>query len=258
MGRSFSRLLAGALLMLLAGCAATSMDAAAPLVAKQTGIRGRVIRDNGEPVAGAWVYVYRNTSTSLRGPADFAAQTDAGGNYFLDLVEGSYYLISRWRRSGGEAGPPQTGDAWALYERNPVVVRPDEVSHADFTLQGVKPGQPVLLRSGSFRQGRTGFTGRLLDAEGNPQVGAFALAYRDRDFRRMPDFTSGMVGADGRFELFVPNGGRYCLAARTRTRGQPVAGEPYGLLAEGDAGCRNAVDGEITDVGAIHLAPYRR
>ena len=51
--------------------------------------------------------------------------------------------------------------------------------------------------------------------------GAFALAYRKPDFRRMPDYTSAVVGSDGRFPLYLPGGGRFCLAARTRTRRLP-------------------------------------
>ena len=218
-----------------------------------------MVKDHtGKPVAGAWVYAYRNTSTSLRGPADFGARTDHGGHFFIDLVDGRYYLVARWRRDGGEAGPPQVGDSWALPKNNPVVVVPRQVSSVDFVLQGVKAGQPIIMRSGSLARGKTGFTGLLVDKAGNPQVGGFALAYTNDDFRRMPDYTSSVVGSDGRFQLFVPAGSRYCLAARTRTRGQPIAGEPYGLLGRGKAGCPLAVKDRLIDIGTIHLQPYQR
>ncbi len=230
-----------------------------PLIdsAGQTGISGRVSDRADRGVADAWVYAYRNTSSSLRGPADFGVRTDSRGDYFLDMVDGSYYLIARWRQDGGEAGPPRAGDAWAILEKNPIQVESGRISRADFRLRGVQAGQPVLLRSGSLSQGKTGFTGRLVDSSGEPLPGAFALAYSDLDFRRMPDYTSAVVGSDGRFQLYLP-GGRYCLAARTRTRGQPVAGEPYGLLDAGDSGCLATVENSLIDVGNIRLSPYQR
>lgn len=238
------------------GCAHTVSSPAAAEI--RTGIAGKVLDREQQPVAGAWVYVYRNTRTSLRGPADFAAQTDAGGRYFLDLVDGHYYLIARWRHGGGEAGPPQAGDAWAISAHNPLEVVENRVLEANFSLQGVQSGGPALLRNGSLSQGRTGFIGTLVDAEGQPLPGAFVLAYADTDFRRMPDYTSALVGSDGRFELFLPAAGRYCLAARTRSRGQPIAGEPYGQLGPGEKGCINAVGNQMVDVGIIHLRPYQR
>jgi hypothetical protein len=241
---------------LLLGCAPQAQIATEITI--KTGISGQVTDRDGRGVADAWVYAYRNTSSSLRGPADFGVRTDSTGGYFLDMVEGSYYLIARWRQDGGEAGPPRAGDAWATQEKNPVQVEVGQVNRADFRLQGVQAGQPVLLRSGSLSQGKTGFSGRLVDAKGQPLAGAFALAYSDLDFRRMPDYTSAVVGSDGYFQLYLPAGARYCLAARTRTRGQPVAGEPYGLLASGDAGCLVTVENRLIDVGSISLSPYQR
>ena len=74
----------------------------------------------------------------------------------------------------------------------------------------------------------------------------------------MPETTSSAVGKDGRFHLYVERIGQWCLAARTRTRGQPIAGEPYGLLGTKESGCRDAVSGQVIDVGTIRLTPYRQ
>lgn len=208
------------------------------------------------PAPGAFVYAYRAPRGGLRGPADFEARVGEDGRYFLDLAEGSYYLVARLRRGGGDAGPPRPGDAWALYPRNPVTVEEGRTSLADFLLQGVT--QPMLMRQGSLTGGDTGFTGRIVDGQGRPVAGAFALAYEGGDFRRMPDFTSAAVGEDGAFALYVSEPGTYCLAARTRTRGQPMAGELYGTLGEGERGCRKLERGRIEDVGEIVVTPYRR
>lgn len=218
------------------------------------GIAGQVTDSHGTPATAAYVYAYRSMSSNLRGPADFQSLTDNNGRYFLDLVEGDYYLVARMRQSGADAGPPRTGDAWALPARNPVKVSPGEVTNVNFILQGV--AQPMLMREGTLTTGDTGFTGILVDARGRPLAGAFVIAYPDTDYQRMPEATSPSVGTDGRFQLYVERVGQWCLAARIRTRGQPISGEPYGLLGKQEEGCRDAVPGQILDIGTIQLTPY--
>ena len=126
----------------------------------------------------------------------------------------------------------------------------------NFVLQGV--AQPMLMREGTLTSGDTGFTGQLVDQDSQPLPGAFVIAYPDTDFQRMPEATSPSVGEDGRFHLYVERPGQWCLAARTRTRGQPIAGEPYGTLGEKNSSCRNATSGQVIDVGTIRLTPYRQ
>jgi hypothetical protein len=220
------------------------------------GIAGQVTASHGEPTTGVYIYAYRNMRSNLRGPADFEAQVDKYGRYFLDLVEGDYYLVARMRQSGADAGPPKPGDAWALPATNPTTVIPGEVTTVNLVLQGI--AQPMLMREGTLTSGDTGFTGLLIDAEGQPLTGAFVIAYPEADFQRMPSATSPAVGADGRFHLYVERTGQWCLAARTRTRGQPITGEPYGLLNIKESGCLNTMSGQVIDIGTIQLTPYRQ
>ena len=227
-----------------------------PAIPGPTGITGKVTSQEGVPAPGAAVYAYRNPKGGLRGPADFEAMVNAEGDYFLDLVEGTYHLAARLRRSGSDAGPPRPGDGWAVFAQNPVTVQPGMTSRADLVLRDVT--QSMLLKEGSLASGDTGFTGQIVDAGDQPVAGAIALAYRTPDHRRMPDFTAAATGEDGRFVLYLPHGGRYCLAARTKTRGQPLEGEPYGVLASGEEGCRTVARGELLDVGTIVLHPYHR
>jgi hypothetical protein len=219
------------------------------------GITGQVTDSKARPASSAYVYAYRNLRGNLRGPADFEARVNDKGRYFLDLVEGDYYLVARKRQSGADAGPPKAGDAWALPSKNPVTVEPGQTTVINFILQGV--AQPMLMREGTLTDGETGFSGQLVDSDNQPLPGAFVIAYPDSDFQRMPEATSPAVGDDGLFQLFVKRTGSWCLAARTRTRGQPIAGEPYGKLNPGGSGCRNAEAGKIIDVGVIRLIPYR-
>ncbi len=245
-------------LLLAGGCAPVAEKAqpAGQVQAAATGIAGRVNDRQGQSAVGAYVYAYRSARGGLRGPADFEALVGADGRYFLDLVEGRYHLVARLRPGGSPEGPPRPGDGWALAAGNPVAVRPAEVTPLDFVLHGIS--QPMLLREGSLGSGDTGFSGRLIDGQGRPLPGALVLAYGDEDFRRMPDYTSPAADEDGRFILYVPRAGRYCLAARTKTRGQPMAGEPYAVLGRGDQGCRRVDKGQILEVGEMVLSPYRR
>ncbi len=221
-----------------------------------TGVYGQALLASGEPASGGWIFAYRSPQGNFRGPADYAGRVEEDGGYVLDLLPGRWYLVGRYRQQGSLDGPPKAGDAWAIHPGNPVLVEAEQPHRLDFRLLGVS--QPMLLRGGSLASGTTGFRGRLIDPQGQPVAGAFALAYRDRNFRRMPDHTSAVVGESGRFILYVPQAGRYCLAARQKTRGQPVQGEPYGLLGQGEQGCRTVAEGEILDVGEIRLSPYLR
>lgn len=243
-------------LCLLSACRLPSPPLSLPAIPGPTGIAGQVTSKEGSPAQGAAVYAYRSPKGGLRGPADFEALVNAEGDYFLDLVEGTYHLTARLRRSGSDAGPPRSGDGWAIFGQNPVTVRSGMTSRADLVLRGVT--QPMLLKEGSLSSGETGFSGQIVDADGQPVAGAIALAYRTPDHRRMPDFTAAATGEDGRFVLYLPLGGTYCLAARTKTRGQPLEGEPYGVLASGEEGCRSVARGDLLDIGSIVLHPYHR
>ncbi len=255
-----SRLLISPLLLLLLLCSAcrgpAQLTSEALLERPETGVFGQVLQPDGSPASGAWVFAYRSQLGQLRGPADYATRVEEDGSYLLDLLPGRWYLVARNRPQGVIAGPPKEGDAWAIHAGNPVSLLTRQIDRIDFQLRGV--AQPMLLRGGSLTHGDTGFRGTLVDDQGQPLPGAIALAYRDLDFRRMPDQTSAAVGADGVFTLYVPAAERYCLAARQRTRGQPIQGEPYGLLGTGEAACRMAEKGRIIDVGPIRLTPFLR
>lgn len=238
-----------------AGVAPSAPESSA-LVVGPPGIAGTVRDSRGEPAQGAVVYAYRSARAGLRGPADFAAPVDAEGRYFLDLVEGRYHLVARRRASGEDAGPPRPGDAWAPHPQNPLEVRPGFTTRADFRLLAIT--QPMIMKEGTLTSGDTGFSGVVRDARGRPVGGALVLAYRDRNFQRMPDHTAPATGEDGVFTLYLPQGGTYCLVVRTRTRGQPAAGELYAVLGEGAEACREARRGEIRDLGEIIVRPYGR
>jgi len=219
-----------------------------------TGITGNVHDSAGAPSHGAMVYAYRSARGGLRGPADFAAKVDSNGAYLLDLVDGSYYLVARQRSGGADLGPPRIGDAWALFPQNPVTVQRNQLSHADFRLAPVS--HPRLHQGEGLTTSSTFITGTLLDADAHPLSGAVVLGYPTPSHQGKPAAISAPSDDQGHFTLYLPQGGSWCLLARSRTRGQPTASEPVGTLGAGESGCRELANDSQLAIGAIHLTPF--
>jgi len=172
-------------------------------------------------------------------------------------VEGNYYLVARQRKGRTDSGPPRAGDAWAVYPLNPAKVFPGQTSQADFQIQAVS--RPMSLGKGGAFDSKTRLTGKVVDRQGKPVAGAIVMAYQDEDLKRMPDYASPATDATGAFVLPVAGPGIYCLAARTKTRGQPQPGEPYGVYrGRDDKPCVTLESAAQLDVGSIVLQPYRQ
>ncbi len=54
------------------------------------------------------------------------------------------------------------------------------------------------------------------------------MAYADKEMKRLPDYASTLSDEQGRFTIYLPEGGRYYLAARLHAWDMPTPGEPYG------------------------------
>jgi hypothetical protein len=240
------------LLLPLCGCA-SAPPLPLPAPSLSTGVVGQVLDRAALPAAGAHVYAYRSARSGLRGPADFEATVAAEGHYALDLAAGDYYLVARARGDGGDSGPMRGGDGWAVHADNPVRLREGELLHIDFRLQEVVRSRQ--LRDGDLAAGKTGFSGTLVDAEGRIVAGAFVQAYRPGEGRRRPDYSTA-ADENGRFVLYTPSAGTFCLVARSQLRGQPRSGELSGRLGAEELGCPVVSNGELLEVGAIVLRPH--
>jgi len=226
------RVAAAILLPLLAACAGPAQRQSSPLYGQAPsltqGIRG-TLSHRGRPLSGAVVYAYRRQSANFLGPADFAsAPSGPDGSYALDLVEGNYWLVARKRASGADAGPLQPGDLQRVHPGNPVAVVPGRLTAVDLDLEEQR--DLMFPRAGPRGPTATGIRGRITDEKGAPVAWVFATAYAGADMRRMPDFTSAMTAADGRYVIYLPAGGRYWVGARAHIREKPQPGEPFGLF----------------------------
>lgn len=217
-----------------------------PRPAERAGIFGQLSYQD-EPLEKAYLYVYQDADKYFKGPGYFI-QPVANGSFRLNLPPGEYYLLARKRERGGQFGPIETGDFFNYYYGNPVRIAPGqmhEVKIETVTRQSMLEEDVVDFQ---------GIRGQVVDAAGQPRAGLYVFAYRDAAMTGTPDFFSAPTGADGRFELSLPDKAPYYLLARQAFGGPAGEDELYGrLLAAG--GSSRAVSSAEQDVEVvIHVA----
>jgi len=197
----------------------------------RTGIQGTVyIKGSKEPLADAFVNIYPDTLSNLLGPSKFMSNpTDEMGHYSVDLYPGTYYIVARKRMSGDSTGPLSPGDFYSEHQRIVTNVVAGKISRVNLEVVPMKA--PMFFKKEVVaRETDTGIRGVLVDATGNPVSGGFAMAYGDREMKRLPDYGSTLSDRNGRFTIYLPKGGTYYLSARINAWDMPRPGEPYGIL----------------------------
>lgn len=214
---------------------------------ERSGIYGQLSYQD-EPLERAYLYVYKDPSKGFKGPGYFI-QPVAKGSFRLNLPPGDYYLLARKRERGGQFGPIEIGDYFNYYFGNPIHVEAGqarEVKIETVTRLSMLEEDVVDLQ---------GASGQVVDVAGAPQAGLYVFAYRQAEMTGTPDFFSTPTGADGRFELALPDGGPYYLLARQAFGGPAGGDELYGKLQNSDGGLQAvAVSGQKMEV-VIHVAP---
>jgi hypothetical protein len=223
----------------------------------KTGMRGRTtVKATGEPLAGVYVNIYPETFSNLLGPSQFiSSPTDERGEYFLPLPPGTYFVVARKRMSGEATGPLAPGDYFSEHQRIVTQVVPGRLAVIDLPMVAML--SPMFFkREVVERETDTGLRGVLLDAEGQPVPGGFAMAYADRDLQRLPDYASTLSDAQGRFTIYLPRGGTFYLAARIHAWDMPAPGEPYGKLGGDEPEAVTVASGSFVEGLRIVMAPF--
>jgi hypothetical protein len=225
--------------------------------AGETGLRGRVVlRDGGAPLAGAFVNVYPDTISNLLGPSQFiSSPSDAGGNYQLHVPAGSYYVVARKRTSGHPTGPLEPGDFYSEHQR--IKVRVEAGRYAVVELPVVAMKAPMFFKNRVVdSETRTGMRGVLVDRDGKPVMGGFAMAYADPEMKRLPDFASTLSDETGQFTIYLPEGGTFYLAARIHAWDMPTPGEPYGIYGDKAVTPVTVATDQFVDNLRIEMRPF--
>jgi hypothetical protein len=182
------------------------------------------------PAEGVFVYVYRK-GADPHGPADIVlpSPTGADGKYAVDLPPGEYTLVARRRGNLEKSGPLSEGDLRS--DPVSVVVKAGEVVPIDLVMHGK---EDAVARSYSpQKEWDTVLNGTVRDAGGNPVEGACVQVYTMAQMSDRPKYVSARTGPDGRYEVLLPKGGTYYLAARNRFGGPPRLGDLYGRYDDG-------------------------
>jgi len=200
-------------------------EEAPPQLGKQTGIHGEIsFRDN--PLERVYLYVYQDAADGFKGPGYNILPVEKG-RFKLRLPPGDYYLLARKRAKGGRFGPIETGDYFNYYFRNPVHIAAGELREVKIE---------TVTRLSLFEAEQVAFQGvrgRVLGPGGQPAAGLHVFGYREAAMTGTPAVFSAPTGADGRFQLELPETGTWYLLARESFGGPAGEGELYGRFGGG-------------------------
>ncbi len=206
--------------------------------AEQSSLDGRVLDTKGMPVEGAMVYLY--AGSDVRRTANFISnRTDREGRYRILLPPGRYWAVARLKKAGGY-GPLMPGDK---HSGDPaeVEITPGGKARMDFTVADL---QEAIRTRSKDRERAFRITGKIIDEQGAPQPGAYAMGNRTAVLLGIPDYLS--LGADegGRYTLYLPRGNYYIGAATVFPPGRDS-------LLKGPV----SVDGDRADVDIVKKGP---
>jgi hypothetical protein len=188
-----------------------------------------LIRDvGGKPVEGAEVFIY--SSAEVRRTADFiSSPSDTEGRYTISLPAGTYWCVARWRKGGSRFGPLMPGDKHSGDPLEIDVTR--SASRADFTVADLKEAAGLIKKK--TREDYVKITGRILDRDGKPAQGVYAIASTTGSISEIPDYLSPWTDEAGTYALYLPRG-KYYLGFSDRFPPDSRAAFTREVLLQGD------------------------
>lgn len=194
---------------------------APPEKAARSGIRGEITFQEAL-LERSYLYIYREAEKGFKGPG-YLIQPVEKGTFKVSLPPGKYWLLARKRLRGGQFGPIETGDYFNYYYGNPVTVTAGEVREVK-----IEAITRLSMLEDDPNAAFIGVRGRIVDAAGKPVPRLHVFAYRSAEMTGTPEFFSAPTGADGKFDLALPEGGPFYLLARQEFGGPAGEDELYG------------------------------
>jgi uncharacterized GH25 family protein len=191
-----------------------------------SGISGKVLF-NDTPVKDASVTIFLDASDDFKGPGYSLTTTDKNGEFFFDyLPESEYYIIARKRGAGEKVGPIYENDLYAYSPHNPLTAENGTMVYITLNAmskiadeRAEKTGLPA-----------TGFSGRVLNKNGNAMEGMHVFAYTDPVIgHKRPKALSLNTDKNGKYIVELKEGGTYYIGARQRHGDSPEPGEFFGM-----------------------------
>lgn len=200
-------------------------------------LKGTVLGMDGEPVAGAEIFLYRTPET--RRPADYiTSRTGLDGQFHISVSPGTYWAVARVR-SGEMYGPLVEGDKHSG-EPEEVTIHSDEELALDFTVLSLREAARRVKR---IREKYLRLSGRMVSLQGEPLRDVYVFANRISEVGEFPDYISAWTSDDGVFSLTLPKGRYYIgYASEFPTGGNySISGE---VVMESDRSGFNIIAGE--------------
>jgi hypothetical protein len=207
---------------------AVSLNSADVSAGENATLTGRIRNVDGKPVEGAEVFIY--SSAQVRRTADFiSSPSDTEGRYTIFLPAGTYWCVARWRKGGARFGPLMPGDK---HSGEPMEIEVSRgASPADFTVADLKEAAALIKKK--TREDYLKIRGRILDRDGKPAQGAYAIASTTRSVSEIPDYLSPWTDETGSYTLYLPRG-KYYFGASARFPPGSRTAFARELLLEGD------------------------
>jgi hypothetical protein len=171
-------------------------------------IRAKVVDATGNPVKGAYIFVYDSPDT--RRAVDLVSPvTDENGFCEKAIPPGSYWILARLKSNAKfDMGPLKIEDKFSGDPLELEAIQ-GEVYDLNFTVVDLLD---TIKTKSKKRKDLTKVTGKVINAKGEAMVGVFAYANRNQSPLSMPDYFSAWTESDGKYILYLPKG-KYSIGA---------------------------------------------